>query len=448
MSKLVLIALSALLLAGPRTAPLEDPPTPTPQTFNRDELIRQSDDIQKEVAALRGWDFKHPVPTDVYDEAQLRKFIEKKLFEEQLGGGRLELTERFLHTVGLLPPGCDFRDTVMKVLLSQVGGFYDVDTKSFKMMQRGAPNQLINSVLVAHELTHALDDQYFDLGAYVKRSLQSEDESIAISSIIEGSATELMSRYMQVAMTKVDSDVEQMNSWMQAEMERSQTFMKSPPYFTTLIASYMMGMNFLLRGDLSTLTIPAAKQRIAADIKAAFKNPPLSSEQIIHPEKYWETADRDDPVTLDDAEFERQILAGLGKITHHNTVGEILCALLTSDADRQFDMMAAAAPDYWTTDGARGWGGDRFYLLDGGDPKAENGRAVWITFWDTPTDRDEFMEDYASHRKDTERKAIRFGKRGVVFTFGFTAEQVSDVEKRLKAGQLRLAKGGKDWDPQ
>lgn len=444
MGKLALIAIwSGLTWAAPH-APQREGPT-SRETFKREDLIRQAKEIQKEVAELRGWEFKHAVPTDVYDEAQLRQFIEKKLFDEQLGGGRLQLLERFLHTVGLLPAGCDYRETVMTVLLNQVGGFYDTDSKSFKMMQRGPSAEIINAVLVAHELTHALDDQYFDLEKYVKLSLASEDVGLAIASLVEGSATELMSRYMQIALAKGEMDTDEMGAWMQAEMERSETFIKAPSYFTTLMASYVMGMQFVLRGDMGAISDPQAQRRISADLKAAFADPPRSSEQILHPEKYWDSAQRDDPVALDDAEFEREILRDLGQVIHRNTVGEILAALLTMPPDRPFDMVNATVKDFWTNDAARGWGGDRFFLLDGGDAKAETGRGVWITLWDTPGDRTEFMEDYAAHRKSANQTVIPVGSRGVAYTFGLTPEHSRLVAERLGKATLRATQGTKPW---
>ena len=60
------------------------------QGLTNRQLIKLAKEVEKDVEQLRGWKFKHPVKTDVYTERQLRGFIEKRIFEEQLGEGRLE----------------------------------------------------------------------------------------------------------------------------------------------------------------------------------------------------------------------------------------------------------------------------------------------------------------------------------------------------------------------
>ncbi|MBI5864063.1 MAG: hypothetical protein HZB38_06080 [Planctomycetes bacterium] len=424
-----------------------------PAELTVDELKQMAKEVEADVAKLRGWEFKRPVKTDVRDEKQLREFIEKRLFEEELGGGRLEQTQAFLRMVGIIPADCDMRKTMIDVLLNQVGGFYDPPTQAFYMLKRGgvAYGPLVNRILIAHELTHALDDQYFDLDKLMKSREQSEDWSLAVGSLVEGSATQLMTAYTLRAMSGGKYDTSELAQVAKDEMARSRSFIEAPPYFRTLAATYLCGMSFVVRGRMTDFPDASAKA-IRNDLLAAAKDPPVSSEQILHPDKYWNKRDRDEPVRFDDAAIEKLLADGTHLVVHRNTAGEILCAVATNDHDEPFNMAAGANPTYWTNEAATGWGGDRFYLLAAGaTPEAAKElrdlRGVWITAWDTKSDRDEFVEDYEARRPNARRSHWKVGDRAAVFAIGFEPEEATVLQSKLNAEALRAAKDGKPWTP-
>jgi len=438
-----LLALAGLCLADER-----------PAALSKQELLALAKEIEPQVAALRGWEFKHPVKTDVRSEDQLRKFIETKVFEEQYGGGLLERTEAFLRIVGLIPPGCELRKTVIDVLLNQVGGFYDPETKTFYMMQREGVGfgKLLNRVLIAHELCHALDDQHLDLDKLMKSRELTEDWSLAMGAVVEGSATVLMTQYMAREQASGDYDLEELSRVVEAEMERAQVFTNAPRYFSTLLANYLCGMQFLVAGRMELLAMDDVNGVVGKHVKQAISEPPLSSEQILHPEKYWDDEQRDPPRVFDDEQIEALLSGPSRHVIHKNTVGELLCALLTSE-DQPLDMMAASLPGFWTNEAAAGWGGDRFFLIaEGSDLEAARKnlagplRAAWLTAWDTPGDREVFMEDYAAYRPQAQRGAIKLGKAGAVFLYGFDEKERREVEARLQAARLRLSHNGKATD--
>lgn len=449
------LALLVLLLAPAPAAPAQTSrpaAASAPADGSVKELVDMAREVEKDVAELRGWPFKKPVETDVRDEAQLRKFIEKRVFEEELGGGKLELTQAFLRLIGLIPADCDMRKTMMDVLLNQIGGFYDPQTKAFYMLQRSGVSYgpLVNRILVAHELTHALDDQYLDLDKLMKSHESTEDWSIAIGSVVEGSATQLMTAYAQKAMGSGKYDVAELNQVAKDEMERSQAFLKAPPYFRTLVASYLCGMYFVVRGDMAQIA-NIDPETIQKNMLTVAKDPPRSSEQIVHPEKYWNKGKRDLPVVFEDAALEK-VIAGEGRVVvHRNTVGEILCSQLTTDVDAEFNLMLAGNPQYWTNVAATGWGGDRFYLIaSGADEKAaakelREPRGVWITAWDSKEDRAEFVEDYATHRRDAKRGAWTVGDRIAVFTYAMPENEIQRLKSVLTSETIAATRDGKRW---
>ncbi len=446
------ILTGVLLLAIPTRA--ESPKPPDAPERKRTgptaaEWREMAKAVQTEVEELRGWKFKTPVKTDVHNEEQLRGYLHKKLFDEMLGDGRLERLEAMLRMVGLIPPKCDLRQTFLDVLLNQIGGFYDPQSKTFFMLQRDGTDYgpLLNRTLVAHELTHALDDQYVDLEKLAFDPDLSEDAALAAGAVIEGSATALMTRYMTKAMQSGDFDAGELAEVQAREMERSEPLLKAPPYFSALIAQYLCGMFFVLRGDIAGLV---GEGNESENVLAALKDPPRSTEQILHPEKYWQRAHRDEPIVVDDAQLAGLLERDGWKVLYRNTIGELLCALLAVDAQRPLDLIAAGSPAYWTNEAATGWGGDRFFLLSR-KPDAAHAealaepRGVWITAWDSAQDRDEFLQDYEIERELAQRRIVKLSPRVAVFLFGYDDESAATLAKQLEAAGLRFTRGGKPW---
>ncbi len=425
------------------------------------QLIEIADEMQAEAERLRGWKFKHPVKKDVNDEAQLRKFIEKRIFEEEYGGGLLQKKEAMLRAVALIPATCDLRKTFLDVLLNQVGGFYDPETKAFYMLNRGGVDYgpLITRILVIHELTHALDDQYFDLDKLIKSQPLTEDWSFTVGAVVEGSATALMTRFAADAMGSGEYDAAALQGVLEKEMARSEAFFKAPPYFSTLMANYLVGMLFVMKGELMLLADENSERQVGANMKAIVARMPESGEQILHADKYWDAATRDAPVRVDDAAIEALLKQAWpdAQVTHQDTLGELLCALLTSEADRRLDVNAAFLPDYWTNDAATGWGGDRFYLWpdrpgapregnlpnDGREPRGARG--VWVTLWDSEEDRDEFVRGYERHRKLANRATLKVGTHAAVFLFNVEDEARAVLERSLTPATLKATRDGKPW---
>ena len=418
------------------------------------DLVKLAEEVEKEVEALRGWKFKRPVKKDVRSEKQLRAYIEKKVFEEEYGQGRLECLQVMLPMIGLIPADCDLKQTFMDVLFNQIGGFYDPDSGAFYLLQRGGVDYgpLVNRILIAHELTHALDDQHVDLNRFIKSREPTEDWTLAVGAVVEGSATTLMTRYSVRALLSGKYDLTELMQVVESETERSQAFLEAPPYFTALAANYMCGMTFLLRGNFMALAADPEHKGVGDDFLATVKDPPQSSEQILHPDKYWNADERDEPVVVKDEDVERLLRQPGLHVVHKNTMGELLCALLTFPADRKLDLNLMMLPSYWTNEAATGWGGDRFFLLAAGKDcqtarkQLKDVRGVWLTMWDTPRDRNEFIEDYATARKLPARRHFKRGALAV-FLFGFDSRQAAEFEDHFLETLPAFRHGDKPWFP-
>jgi hypothetical protein len=309
----------------------------------------------------------------------------------------------------------------------------------------------LERMLVAHELTHALDDQYVDLDSLMQARERTDDGEFVVGSLVEGSATALMTRYLSQQQLSGKLDAADLQGVLESEKERSRVFLESPPYIQTFMAQYTCGMFFLLRGNMASLLMPKKGSTPGDAFLEALADPPRSSEQILHQEKFWDPEQRDDPVEVDDTAVEA-LLRDLGlQVIHRNRAGEITVAVVTSPPDRTLDFMAAGMPDYWTNQAASGWGGDRFYLVQGDVPRRPGVRGkksgIWITLWDTARDRDEFLAAYEAQVEDEGRVRFALGEKGAVFLFGVEDSVGRNLKERFLASPPSFTKGGASWSP-
>jgi len=144
--------------------------------------------IERRVQELRGLRFKHPVPVAVVSPAQARRDGLAD-FDRGESLAQRRIGEELLMLLGLLPPGADLRRIEGSVYGEQVAGYYDPRRRRLALV-RGAG---VDDVTLAHELTHALEDQYADLAKLGAGG--GDDASTAQQALVEGSATELMDEY-------------------------------------------------------------------------------------------------------------------------------------------------------------------------------------------------------------------------------------------------------------
>jgi hypothetical protein len=211
-------------------------------------------------------------------------------------------------------------------------------------------------------------------------------------------------------------------------------------------------MSFLARGNFASILM--GEKDVGDDFLAAVKNPPRSTKQILHPEKYWESAKRDEPVLVADDDVKKMLAGGGDRfVVHADTLGEMLCAILTAPQDAKPDIMSMVTSAYWTNPAAAAWGGDRFYLLAAG-PNADEAakslkdlRGLWITLWDTPKGRDDSLQAIEANSPNPARASMKWGSQGAVFFFGFTDTERKDIEAKLQKSPPKMTRDSKPWSP-
>lgn len=374
------LACIAALPAAPRpsTTQGEGRPAPAPVAdLDQQGLERVAREIQAEVEALRGLAFKAPVRVKLAGQAEFLDYARRRQKETE-SEGRMRRDESIAKLLGLVPGEMDLERTLMAILEKQVGGFYDPKEDAFYLM--GGFNGGVAKIILAHELAHALDDQHYDLDAGTRRCGEDSDRELAWRSVVEGSGTAAMNQWFLKHRKEVDpNDLAKAQSLGGPELAAAPGWLWKP-----LVASYLRGEGFLVRqGGLNLLM---AKPK-AADLDQALKAPPVSTEQILHPEKYWDPAKRDEPRSV---ELDLAVPPAGWRVVAQDTYGELLLALFTTPREQRKGLDVSNPANVlaieYTNEAAAGWDGDRLALLEREGAMA----LVCATTWDTPADAEQF----------------------------------------------------------
>jgi hypothetical protein len=333
------------------------------------------DAVARTLTVVRGLPFRAEVPARVLDDAQVSALIAGEL-EREFRPGDLDRLTAIYARLGFLSPSTPLGPAVQALLSDQIAALYDPRTKSLALTAGGLRQQtftlrvieiltgrdLLGEVLVAHELTHALQDQHFGLPTSTPPMTNANgDRALARRALVEGDASLASVAYArggQLDAPTVERFVEEVAAVPEELRERHP---EVPEVLRSGLAfQYNTGSNFTARAYL------AGGWKAVDD---AHRDPPVSTEQVLHPEKYFGA--RDQPATIALGGTEGLERRGWQRILE-DTFGELDLRVL---AGRAFDPADAA-------DIAAGWGGDRCRALGHGDELA----IVWLTTWDTPAD--------------------------------------------------------------
>jgi hypothetical protein len=332
-------------------------PTPDPATVYAT--------IEAQVVEIRGLEPKSPVEPQVLDGAQLKTRMETS-FHEDNPPDIVRANEVLLRGMGMLDRDASLADLYVELLGSQVAGFYSPEDDELYVVSRSGGLGVSERVTFSHEFAHALQDQHFDLETFQLDSVGQGDRSLGGLALIEGDATLLMSLWLEQHLTQPEKIALVQES---LDPEALAILQKMPPILReSLMFPYEDGLE---------LVIGLYGQGGWDAVNAAFLKPPVSTEQVLHPEKY-ETHEA--PVTVDLPDDLAQRMGNGWNRTLEDTLGEFQLAVWLRGA---LDRVVPA------NDAAAGWGGDRVAVLEG-----PNG--AWalglVTEWDTAGDATEFAD--------------------------------------------------------
>jgi len=336
--------------------------------------------ITPTVEAIRGLQFKRPVPVEMTDDAGARGHFEDRM-KKDWPDSRSRNEQEVYVDLGLLPPRTGLKAALLSALEEQAAGYYDPSRRAFFVL--GDMPKGFAPFIVAHELTHALDDQYFDIDGMVDKAGDDDGRAGGVVSVVEGSGTLVMTIFIvqEVGAGRLKPEV--MEEYQASEMGKAEKLKATPQVVKrSLFAPYVLGMNFLLKGNLTGMPRVSAPK---GDLERAFTDPPVSWEQVLHPEKYWTTGARDLPRPVAIPNLASSLGDGWA-LSDEGGVGEMLLAILTDSKADEFDPATFPQPGKWTNEAASGWGGDHWQLYRHGDDTV----TVLATVWDTEKDAREF----------------------------------------------------------
>lgn len=364
------------------------------------------DEVAKVVAEIRGLDFRREVPARVVDDAEARRHAVRRL-ETFYAEGYLDHLGAVYEVLGLVPEGTDVVEAYLDVLEEQAGGYYDPTRKVFLLLEDMPAG--VAPVVVAHELTHALEDQHYDLDSRLEEALPNDDLLFARSAIHEGSATLLMTIYTARALAEGSVTPRDLDQAGRSEAARAEKLMALPAALRRpLLGTYMLGLGFLARGSAAS----GSPGRFPADlVDRAYRRGPTSSEQILHPEKYWNPDERDEPTPVELGEAGR-VLGRRWERKATGVLGELLIGLLV-DAPTPSDLgaLSMTTARAWSNEASSGWDGCRWELWTRG---RERRVVLLLTVWDGPGDAREFAEalperDSLRWKREADQVAIGAG---------------------------------------
>jgi hypothetical protein len=313
---LILLGLSAAARQGNPPAkeiapPKVDSPSQTPAPSNPD-FIRAADEVLAQMSKLLDLPIKEPLKKSLRSKQEIRDYLIKAEKEDKDEVQR-DADTKTLEAFGLIPKGFPLDSFMLDVLTDQIAGLYDPKAKEFYIADWIAPDE--QRSVMAHELTHALEDQSYHIDPWIKAARPNDDAELAREAVSEGSAMAAMVDYslreQKMGVRDLPDVTLLLRSGAVDEMSKDPHLATAPPYIRDdLLFPYLAGTTF-------------SQQFLKAhagwsDLNILFANPPVSTQQIMHPDLYLAGV-KPEKVVLPDW---KKLLPADWKFLEENVMGE------------------------------------------------------------------------------------------------------------------------------
>ena len=337
-------------------------------------FLQAADEVLTNMSKLIDLPIKEPLKKSLRSKDQIRAFIEQQDKEDK-DQAQKYADDKTMEAFGLIPKGFPIESFMEDVLTDQIAGLYDPKAKEFYIADWIPVDE--QKEVMAHELTHALEDQSFHIDSWIKAARPNDDAELARDSVSEGSAMAAMVDYDLEDMHRSVRDLPDVSALIQAsavgEMDKDPKLSKAPIYIRdSLIFPYLAGVTF-------------TQQFLKAhdgwqDLHLIFEHPPVSTQQIMHPEKYLADAQ---PIAVKLPDW-KTVAPADWKLLDENVMGEfgveeVLKQFLGDDAAK------LTSP---------GWTGDRYAVFEDGKDKTLP--IVFVLDMDNEEDAARFFGQYTS----------------------------------------------------
>ncbi|MDX6306484.1 MAG: hypothetical protein QOI77_3453 [Blastocatellia bacterium] len=266
----ILLFFAALFL--PPASSSQQSPQATTTSARNAAMVAATSEVLKETSEIRQLAILRPVQSSAQSRAEIERMLIKSL-DEETTPAQMHAAEVTLKRLGLAPPDFQFRALLLRVLTEQVAGYYDPKAREFHLadwidLDGQRP-------VMAHELTHALQDQHFNLRRFDHWPKGDSDAELAAHALIEGDASLAMTLYITNNPLRA---LAFLKSFKATNMESPELDKAPRAVRENLLFAYLEGINW---------TTALYKQGGWARVSKAFAELPQSTEQIMHPDKYF-----------------------------------------------------------------------------------------------------------------------------------------------------------------
>lgn len=299
----------------------------TTRAASSDPVFDQINSIVQMLSEVTGLPEKHPVGYGRMSKEQLRHFLNKRI-KKTIKPAEIQADELSLKMFGLVPQNFNLRESTVDLLTEQAAAFYDYDAKKLFLLDGSSPEE--QTTTLAHELAHALADQYFRLDKFMDDPSISDDENLARTAVVEGQATWLMMAYeLKQAGRSPIPDAAMLHEAAESESSSASDYpvLKSSPLYIrqSLLFPYSQGLLFF----------DAVYRKMGkAAFEYVFAHPPIDTSQVIHPSCYFAHIAATTPAlpTVELAHRKREVTNGdLGEFDHEILLEQYLGAASAKD---------------------------------------------------------------------------------------------------------------------
>jgi len=368
----VLIVLGSLVVV-PRPAASQNPAagsTAQSQRQSETALLAKADQVLQKMSQITGLPIKSPVKKKIVSREEIRKILLHNLHTEYTPQD-IHVEEATLRAFGLIPRDFDLQKFLISFYTEQIAGFYDPRTKTMYMAD-WIPAKLQGMVL-SHELTHALQDQNFNLVQYMKAVKNKDDAEAARQAVVEGYATAAMfqNRLGDTPISAMPNIDTVLGGVLRQQMTEFPVFSKAPFFFKLgALFPYIEGASFISKG---------LRRTDWHGLNELFTSPPSSTKALYQPDIYF------NHVPLPDVKLPGEnplsSVAGLKQLDQ-NTMGELGCNELIG----QFLTEEKAVAD------CSAWMGDQYVVYE--DPSKQSYALLARTRWSSKKSALTFFSDY------------------------------------------------------
>ena len=243
----------------------------------RAEFLQAADEVLADMSKLLSLPVLEPLKKSVRTREQIRDYLVKSMREDKKDDKR-DADRKTLEALGLIPKGYPLDQKLLSLLTEQIAGMYDPKTREFFIADWTSPAD--QRMIMAHELTHALQDQHFHVEKWGDAAKPNDDGELARSAVLEGSATVAMLDYLLRDTGKSARDLSDLDpSLLLGDTDGSPELADAPQILRDeMLFPYLPGATFvqhLLKAWGGW-----------ADLHKIFENPPASTQQILHPDLY------------------------------------------------------------------------------------------------------------------------------------------------------------------